>query len=99
MNQNMLPTSRRKLRPRWQIPWATKTGGLAFAVAGKSRLTCPTRQRAKFGAGKRCEDASHSKALRAKSPGRLILLSRLLWECMRFLTQLDLMRISIKIDR
>src|SRR5437667_10996546 len=36
MNQNTPPTSRRKLRVRWPIPWATRTGGWAraFAMAG-----------------------------------------------------------------
>src|SRR5947208_16253411 len=42
MNQNTPPTSRRKLRASWPIPWATRRGGLAFAMADKSRLTCAT---------------------------------------------------------
>src|ERR1041385_7351732 len=33
MNQNTPPTSRRKVRVIWPIPWATKTGGLASAMA------------------------------------------------------------------
>ena len=27
VNQNTLPTSRKKLRAKWPIPWAIKTGG------------------------------------------------------------------------
>src|SRR6266567_421085 len=39
MNQKRLPTSRRKLRESWPAPWATKTGGLASAMAGEPSLS------------------------------------------------------------
>src|SRR5207249_6834674 len=48
MNQNTLPTSRKKLRERWPIPWATKTGGLAFAMARESSPYFRAGQRAKL---------------------------------------------------
>jgi hypothetical protein len=48
MNQNTLPTSRRKLRERWPTPWATKTGGLGSAMARGSSPYFRTGQRAKL---------------------------------------------------
>src|SRR5436309_2266337 len=48
MNQKRLPTSRKKLRERWPIPWATKTGGLALAMARGSSHYFRTGQRAKL---------------------------------------------------
>src|SRR6266567_2818660 len=48
MNQKTPPTSRRKLRERWPTPWATKTGGLALAMARGSSPYFRTGQRAKL---------------------------------------------------